>query len=339
MKKKIFMVDDSVTNLTIVENGLKGHYNVVTMLSGAELFAKLEKEIPDLILLDIIMPVMDGYQVLEMLKNSPQYVDIPVVFLTARNNEKDELKGLEMGVVDFITKPFSLSELYNRVRLHINESDIIKERTRALEDAHRSLMFVLADIVESRDPNTGGHVDRTTKYVKILIEEMQKQDVYTSQIADWNTDDVALCAALHDVGKIVVSDTIINKPGKLTAEEFDIMKTHSTAGAEIINRVTSLTGEDKFLYDARLFAEYHHENWDGSGYPYGIKGDAIPLHGRIMAIADVYDALVSERPYKIAFTHEVAVDMIMKDAGKKFDPHIAEVFSSVHDKFREIAKE
>ena len=337
MKKKIFMVDDSAINLNLVKKGLSDHYDVTTISSAAALFDNLEKEIPDLILLDIIMPVMDGYQALELIKNKTEYADIPVIFLTGRNNEEDEVKGLELGAVDFITKPFSLSELYNRVRLHISESDIIKERTRALEDAHRSLMFVLADIVESRDTETGGHVDRTTKYVKILIEAMLQQKVYASQLENWNVEDVALCAALHDVGKIGVSDTIINKPGKLTQEEFEEMKDHATAGAEIISRVTTLTGEDRFLSDARLFAEYHHENWDGSGYPYGIKGEAIPIHGRIMTFADVYDALVSERPYKVPFTHDVAVEMIMKDAGKKFDPQIAKVFFSIHDKFNKIA--
>ena len=336
-KKKVFVVDDSVVNLTLVEKVLDQHYEVILLPSGKALFDKLEEEIPDIILLDIIMPAMDGYQALEIMKNIPRYADIPIIFITGSNNEEDEIRGFEMGVVDFITKPFSPSELYNRVKLHISESEIIKEQTRALEDAHRNLMFVLADVVESRDPDTGGHTDRTTKYVQILIEAMQEQKLYTSKMIGWDIEDISLCAALHDVGKISIPDAIINKPAKLTEEEFEIMKEHTTAGVKIINSAISLTGERKFLKDALIFAEYHHENWDGSGYPHGLKGDEIPLLGRIMAFADVYDALVSVRPYKHPFTHIAAVETIMQDKGTKFDPRIAEVFLSVHESFSKIA--
>jgi len=337
LKKKVFMVDDSTVNLTLVKNGLKDYYDVTTLPSGTELFAKLKEEIPHIILLDIVMPIVDGYQVLGVLKSMEEYANIPVIFLSSRNSEADEIRGFEMGVVDFIPKPFSLSELYNRVRLHINENEIIEEQTRALEAAHRSLMFVLTDIVENINPGTGEHVTRTAKYVQMLIEAMLQQNVYTSQIKSWNLEDVALCAALHDIGQISISDIATNKHGRLTNEEFEITKGHTTAGAAIINRVMSLTGEDKFLHNAKLFAEYHHESWDGSGYPHGLKGDAIPLHGRIMAIVDSYDSLVSEQPHTISITHEDAVDIIMEDAGTKFDPQIVAAFYSIHNKFKEEA--
>jgi putative two-component system response regulator len=282
------------------------------------------------------MPEMDGFQVLEKLKSEKEYKEIPVIFLTGIHDPEVEARGFMSGVVDFITKPFSTPVLLNRVKLHIDVNLLIKEHTEKLARNHQNMIFILADMVENRDSGTGGHIERTTEYVKVLVLEMQKRGVYADEIKDWDLEMMGICAILHDIGKIGVTDMILNKPGKLTDEEFAQMKNHASNGAQIINRVIKRTGDDEFLHNARLFAEFHHESWDGSGYPHGHKGLDIPIQGRIMAIADVYDALISERPYKPAFTHEKAVDIIMKDSGKRFDPDIANIFSDIHENFRSV---
>jgi len=336
MRKTIFVVDDNDTNLSKAEEGLEDTYDVMTIPSGARLFTILKKLKPNLILLDIEMPEMDGFQVLEQLKNDKEYKEIPVIFLTGIHDPEVEARGFTSGVVDFITKPFSTPVLLNRVKLHIDVNLLIKEHTEKLARNHQNMIFILADMVENRDSGTGGHIERTSEYVKVLVLEMQKRGVYSDQIKDWDLEMMGICAILHDIGKIGVTDMILNKPGKLTDEEFAQMKNHASNGAQIINRVITRTGDDEFLHNARLFAEFHHESWDGSGYPHGLKGLAIPIQGRIMAIADVYDALISERPYKPAFTHEKAVDIIMKDSGKRFDPDIAGVFHAIHENFRSV---
>ncbi|MCL2048550.1 MAG: response regulator [Defluviitaleaceae bacterium] len=336
MRKTIFVVDDNDTNLSKAEEVLEDTYDVMTISSGSRLFSILGRIKPHLILLDIEMPEMNGFQVLERLKKQPEYEKIPVIFLTGINDPETEAKGFDSGVVDFITKPFSAPVLLNRVKLHIDVTLLIKEHTEKLERSHQNLIFILADMVENRDSGTGGHIERTSEYVKILIREMQTQGVYMSQIATWDIEMMGICAILHDIGKIRVTDLILNKPGKLTNEEFEQMKNHASNGATLINRVIDRTGRDEFLHNALLFAEYHHESWDGSGYPHGLKTTDIPLQGRIMAIADVYDALISERPYKPAFSHQQAVDIIHRDSGKRFDPEIIKIFLDVNGEFRHI---
>jgi putative two-component system response regulator len=336
MRKTVFVVDDNDTNLSKAEEGLEDIYDVMTIPSGERLFTILKKIKPNLILLDIEMPEMDGFQVLKLLKESKEYKDIPVIFLTGVRSHEVEARGIENGAVDFVTKPFSTQVLLNRVKLHIDVNLLIKEHTEKLARNHQNMIFILADMVENRDSGTGGHIERTSEYVKVLVAEMQKQKVYIDEIKDWDLEMMGICAILHDIGKIGVTDLILNKPGKLTDEEFAQMKNHASNGARIINRVIARTGDDEFLHNARLFAEFHHESWDGSGYPHGLKALDIPLQGRIMAVADVYDALISARPYKPAFTHEKATDIIMKDAGKKFDPEIANIFNSINEKFRSV---
>jgi len=298
---------------------------------------------PHIILLDILMPEMSGYEVMELLQSNEEYKNIPVIFLTSMTDSETEARGFELGAVDFITKPFSAPVLLNRLKLHMDVSQLIQSRTMELEEshaklesAHKNLIHILADMVEKRDEGTGGHIDRTTAYIKILIEEMISSGVYADELKDWDVDTVSTCAILHDVGKIGVSDLILNKPDKLTDDEFLKMQNHAVNGARIINDVIQRNGEDVFLKNALLFAEYHHESWDGSGYPHGLREMDIPIQGRLMAVADVYDALVSSRPYKPAFSHERAVEIIMNDAGKKFDPKITTVFFSICDKFNEI---
>ncbi|WP_461257976.1 HD-GYP domain-containing protein [Treponema sp. R80B11-R83G3] len=333
--KTIFVVDDSDTNLSMAEEALDRLYRVMTMPSAAKMFSLLEKITPDLILLDIEMPEIDGFEALNRLKSESLWVNIPVVFLTGRTDAAVEVHGFEMGAVDFITKPFSAPVLINRIKTHLEIDELIRERTSQLNRLQNSIVSVLANIVESRDKGTGGHIERTSAYIKILINEMKKRGVYAEIISSWDIEKMISSARMHDLGKISITDLIVNKPGKLTDDEYEIMKTHAEEGERIIDKIIAQTGEGEFLHNARLFAGSHHERWDGKGYPNGLKGEGIPLQGRIMAIVDVYDALVSERPYKNAFTDEEAVRIIMENAGTHYDPKIAEVFFEVKDLFKE----
>ena len=329
--KTIFVVDDSDTNLSMAEAVLEDQYRVMTMPSAQKMFTLLEKVIPDLILLDIEMPVMDGFEALQKLKSESSWIGIPVMFLTGRNDAEIEARGFEMGAIDFITKPFSAPVLLNRIKTNLDIDKIIRERTSQLNRLQNSILAVLADMVENRDKGTGGHIERTSVYIKILINEIRARGVYLDEMEGWDVEKMISSARMHDLGKISITDVIVNKPGKLTDDEYAIMKNHAVEGERIIDEIISRTGEGDFLRNAKLFAGTHHERWDGKGYPRGLKGTEIPLQGRIMAIVDVYDALVSERPYKKAFEDDEAVKIIMENSGTQFDPKIADIFYEVKD--------
>ena len=344
MPKTIFVVDDNATNLSAAREVLKEVYQVITIPSAIKMLTLIDKVKPDMILLDIEMPEMDGFEALHLLKSNSFYSDIPVIFLTGMTDEDMEVRGFQMGVVDFITKPFSAPILLNRIKAHLDieelihvRTDSLKKQTEQIRNLKNSIVFVLADMVEKRDKTTSGHIERTTSYLGLLIMNMAALGVYAKEISEMKFEVPVSSARLHDVGKIVVPDHILNKPDKLTNEEFELMKTHTTEGENIITQIVNQTeSNETFLNNARLFAGYHHERWDGKGYPRGIKGTDIPLQGRIMAIADVYDALVSRRPYKEPFTHEKAVELIMEGSGTQFDPRIAEVFYSIKDSFKTV---
>ena len=336
MKKTIFVVDDSNTNLALSEKALQDQYRVITLPSAAKMFKFLEKTTPDLILLDIEMPEMDGFEALSRLNEIK--MDIPVVFLTSLHDAEVEVKGFQLGVIDFITKPFSAPVLVNRIRTHLHIDEIIRERTAQLENLQNAIIFGFADMLESRDEETGGHVERTSAYIQILLDTLSEQGIYDNTIKDLNREWFISSARLHDVGKIAISDTILNKPGKLTVEEFEIMKTHTIEGEKAIDKIASRTYDVEFLTNARLFAGNHHERWDGTGYPRGLSGMDIPFQGRLMAIVDVYDALMSERPYKKPFSEEETVRIIMEGSGNHFDPVVVDVFYEVKDKFSAVHK-
>ena len=323
--------------MTKAKLALEDCYRVLTMPSATKMFKLLEKVVPSLILLDIEMPEMDGFAALEKLMQNKQTAKIPVIFLTAHTDAAIETRGFEMGVIDFIAKPFSEPVLLNRIACHLRIADLIIERTKHIERLQNGIVSVLADMVESRDKVTGGHIERTTSYVKMLLTEIMSRGLYANEMRSWDLNVVISSARLHDVGKITISDLILNKPGELTAEEFAIIKTHAIEGEKIIDKIIKQTEEDVFLSHAKLFAGYHHERWDGLGYPHGLKGEDIPLQGRIMAVADVYDALTSERPYKKAFTHEDSAKIIIENAGKQFDPKIVEVFYGIMDEFKAVS--
>jgi len=341
--KTIFVVDDTNINLFDAEEALAEDYNVLTLSSASVMFDVLGNVRPDLILLDILMPDIDGFEALKILKSDNRYADIPVVFLTSKSDVATEARGFKMGAIDFISKPFSKPVLLNRIQSHLDiESKIqertlmLQQRTEKLQKLQYSMVSVLANMVEGRDKLTGRHIERTTGYIRILLDAMRKRSIYADEMKNWNLDVVVSSARLHDIGKIVVTDLILNKPESLTKIEYDIMKTHTEEGEKLIDIIINESGDEDFLQNAKLFAGSHHERFDGTGYPRGLKGEEIPLQGRIMAIADVYDALVSDRPYKKGFSHEKAVEIIIEGRGTQFDQKIVDVFVEISGMFTEV---
>lgn len=337
--KTVFVVDDNAVNLATAKQALsKGGYRVLTIPSAEKMFSLFSKMTPDIILLDIEMPEMDGFTALAKLMANEYTARIPVMFLTASTDSEMEAKGLALGAVDFISKPFSEPVLLNRIKNHLHIGEVVKKRTERIEQLQNGIVFTFADIVENRDKVTGGHIARTSQYIKVLMNAMISKGVYLEELIDWDLDMAIASSRLHDVGKIAISDLILNKQGKLTAEEFNEIKRHTTEGEKVIDQMIAQTGDALFLRHAKIFAGAHHEKWDGKGYPRGLREEEIPLQGRIMAIADVYDALVSERPYKPAFTCEEAEAIIKKDSGTAFDPLIVDVFNEIKEEFAAIAE-
>jgi len=331
--KTIFIVDDSDTNLMTAKTALDGTYRTFALPSAQAMFKLAERITPDLILLDVDMPDMDGFETMSILKTDVRFKSIPVIFLTAKHDTETEIRGFEMGALDFINKPFSPPVLIKRIETHIETDKLIKRSLQAVRNISNATISVIADMVESRDKVTGTHIERTQKYLEILVGELIRSDIYSSEISNWDLTLLIPSAQLHDVGKIIISDLILNKTGKLTEDEFALIKLHSPEGERILDEIIGRTEDDGFLQHAKRFAGAHHEKWNGAGYPRGLSGEDIPLEGRIMALADVYDALVSERPYKKPFPHEQAVEIILNDSGKHFDPKVVEAFLHIEKDF------
>jgi putative two-component system response regulator len=331
--KTIFVVDDNDVNLIKAKQALSGSYRVLTLPSAKKMFELFEKVMPDLILLDIAMPEMDGFAALEKLMENERTAKIPVIFLTASVDEDAEAHGLELGAVDYVTKPFSTPVLLNRIAMHLHIDGLIKKRTEEVSNLKNVIVTSLADIVERRDHLTGGHIERTSHYIKLLTEGMLAEGVYMNEMKGWDIDLLVSSAQMHDVGKVEIPDGILNKPDKLTPEEFAEMRTHTSKGEDFIDKIAAKASEVVFLRHAKLFAGYHHERWDGKGYPRGLKGEEIPLEGRIMAIADVYDALVSKRSYKESLPPDRAAGIIIESSGTAFDPQLIAVFQKMKNAF------
>ncbi|MBQ4890395.1 two-component system response regulator [Shewanella sp. MMG014] len=352
-KATILAIDDTATNIEVVKGVLSDDYLIQAALSGKVALKIIDKRKPDLILLDVMMPEMDGYQVCQHLKSQDETKDIPIIFLTAKVQEEDETKGLALGAVDYITKPISPAILKERVKNHLllkasrdlveRQNEILEERvierTKQLAEIQDVAMVAMGALAESRDPETGNHIRRTQHYVKALAIAMAKtpdfKDILTPEIITA----MYKSAPLHDIGKVGIQDSILLKPGKLTDEEFDIMKKHTTFGRDALNAAEkSMDIADNFLIFAKEIAYYHHEKWDGSGYPEGLAGENIPLSARLMAIADVYDALICKRVYKAAFSHEKAVSIIREGKGSHFDPLMVDCFMEITQEFDDIAQ-
>jgi putative two-component system response regulator len=354
-KALIIMVDDNPANLRIVKNILAEKYTVATAPSAEKLFSLLETNKPAMILLDVNMPEMNGYETIKLLKSEPETKDIPVIFLTARAESDAELTGLTLGAIDYITRPIQPALLLKRIEVHLlvveqqkmleqqaanlkffndHLKNMVNEKTENITELQNALLKTMADLVEYRDDISGRHIERTQMGIRVLLTEVKKSEIYREETKDWDIDMLVKCCQLHDVGKIFVSDNILRKPGRLNNEEFEDMKIHTNIGKQIVEKVEILAKESDFLKYAKIFAASHHEWWDGTGYPHGLKGTDIPLLGRIMAIADVYDALVSIRPYKKAYTHEEAVKIIIEGSGTQFDPALIEIFTRIADQLR-----
>lgn len=346
-RQKIILVDDNVANLAQGRSILKPIYEVYPAPSAGKLFEILEKILPDLVLMDIDMPEMDGFEALEKMKADSRVAGIPVIFLTSKSDEHSELKGFTLGAVDYVSKPFSgplllkrierelafsrqkkeLTESNATIQFHVtNLEELVRQKVETIISLQNAVLTTVSDLVEFRDKDTGGHIMRTQQHLKKLLDVMVREGVYSETISGWDIDAFLASAQLHDVGKIAVPDCILCKPGPLTPEEFTIMESHVPVGVAAIEKIISHTTEQAFLRHALATVGTHHEKWNGTGYPSGLAGKDIPLEGRLMAIADVYDALISTRPYKKAFTHEEARGIIAENAGSHFDPVLVDIF-------------
>jgi putative two-component system response regulator len=349
----ILVVDDTPDNLTLMAELLQDRYAIKVANNGERaLRVAAGTPPPDLILLDIMMPDMDGLEVARRLRADPATRDIPFIFLTARSQIEDERQGFELGAVDYITKPVSPPILLARVHTHLTlkaAKDFLKDQNAYLENEVQRrtqevsmiqdvTIMAMASLAETRDNETGNHIRRTQNYVRILARQLQSHPRFAAFLSDANIELLYKSAPLHDIGKVGIPDRILLKPGKLTPEEFEIMKTHTTLGRDaILHAEVRLNSPNTFLRFARDIAYAHQEKWDGSGYPLGLRGDEIPVSARLMAVADVYDALISRRVYKPPFPHEQAVQIISEGRGKHFDPDMVDAFLQVAEDFRSIA--
>lgn len=354
-RKTVLVVDDVPENIAIAISVLKSTYKVQTAIDGESALDLVigARRKPDLILLDIQMPGIDGYEVCRRIKSDPQCSGIPVIFLTSLADHLDEARGFMVGAVDYIHKPFSPAIVQVRVATHLSLKDArdqledqnhlleerVRERTREIALVQGVTIGAMASLAEARDNETGNHINRTQRYIESLAHSLCKQPRFAAELTPDVIESLFRSAPLHDIGKVGVPDRILLKPGSLDAGEFEIMKTHATIGAVAIARAERQLGStnNSFLRYAREIALYHHERWDGHGYPEGLAGDAIPVSARLMALADVYDALISKRVYKPAFSHEKAVTIIQEGRGRHFDPDIVDKFVAIQDEFQRIA--
>lgn len=352
-KPTVLVVDDTPDNLSLMSGLLKDTCRLKVANNGRKALQIARSDPPpDLILLDIMMPEMSGHEVCAELKADPATSDIPIIFLTALIDMEEEEKGLRMGAVDYITKPISPPVVLARVTTHLKikaASDFLKDKSKFLEEevARRTrdlaaiqdvTILAMASLAETRDNETGNHIRRTQWYVKVLAEELKDHPRFRDYLDDATVDLLYKSAPLHDIGKVGIPDRILLKPGKLTPEEFEIMKTHTTLGRTAIETAEQRLGmEVPFLQIAKEIAYSHQEKWDGSGYPEGLSGDDIPISGRLMAVADVYDALVRRRVYKGPVEHSVAKEMMLEGRGQHFDPDVIDAFVAAEQKILEIA--
>ena len=351
-KATILVVDDVPDNLTLMSDLLKRTYRIKVANNGRKALAIAAADRPDLILLDVMMPGMDGHAVCRELKRDAGTKDIPVIFLTARTEPEDEEKGFEMGAVDYIAKPISPPIVMARVATHLklkSSADFLRDktdflelqvavRTREIAAIQDVTIMALASLAETRDSDTGNHIRRTQHYVKTLAEKLKDHPRFAAALAGDTIAMLYKSAPLHDIGKVGIPDRILLKPGRLDAEEFTIMRTHAALGRKAIEHAESSLGISvNFLTCAKQIAHFHHENWDGGGYPEGIAGDDIPVAARLMALADVYDALISRRVYKSGIPHADAARIIIEGKGTRFDPDIVDAFTQLEDEFQAIA--
>ncbi len=347
---RIMVIDDSLVSLAAAKKVLEDEsYIVQAVNNGMQAMIELKNmtELPDLILLDVEMPEINGFETLKKIKDENRLKNIPVIFLTGSDNHEAELEGLLIGAVDYIMKPFLPPLLKQRVSLHLqlqmqkNElarynkglEEEVKRKTESITNLQNAMLYSMADLIDVKDGYTGGHVKRVSQYVRILLNELKKRNMLDKPE---DIDLIVKSSLLHDMGKISIEDSILLKNGILSNEEFEIMKSHTTIGAKSLEKSMILVNDDFSLKYAHDIAKYHHEKWNGKGYPCGLKGEKIPFIARVTSIADVYDALRSKRTYKPAMPHEIAVEVIKSDSGQSFDPKLVEIFLAVEMEFEMV---
>ena len=349
----VLIVDDTPENLTLMHGLLKDRYRTKVAPNGERALQILANHpMPDLVLLDVVMPGIGGVEVCRRIKSDPRTEHLPVIFLTSKAEVADEQQGFDAGAVDYIAKPFSAPIVLARVESHLKlkaVADFLKDknsflqgevarRTREVQVIQDVTIVAMASLAETRDNETGNHIRRTQHYVRVLAQQLKTHPRFRDVLDDQAIELIYKSAPLHDIGKVGIPDRILLKPGRLTAEEFEIMKTHTILGRNAIAAAEKVSdAPSSFLRFAREIAHYHQEKWDGSGYPEGLSGDRIPVSARLMAIADVYDALISRRVYKPALTSEEAVLILRHGRGKHFDPDMLDAFLEIADEFAEIA--
>ena len=354
VRQTILIVDDTSENLVLMNGLLKDSYQTKIAINGERALQIMASgALPDLILLDVMMPGIDGYETCRRIKRNPRTAKIPVIFLTTKTEIEDEQAGFDAGAVDYIVKPISPPTVLARVKTHLKlkaaadfledknaflESEIAR-RTHEVQVIQNVTIVAMASLAETRDNETGNHIRRTQNYVRLLARKLQSHPRFSAELDNETIEMLYKSAPLHDIGKVGIPDRILLKPGKLTAEEFEIMKTHTTLGRDTILVAEKLIdAPSSFLRLAREIAHYHQEKWDGSGYPEGLQMDQIPISARLMAVADVYDALISRRVYKPPFPHHEAVEIIRKGRGRHFDPDVVDAFMEISEDFVAVAQ-
>lgn len=349
-KCHLMAIDDSQVVLRVIRKVLEDGYSVSTASSCEEAIPMMLEQTPDLILLDVVMPNYSGFDTIKLIKQNKSLADIPVIFLTGKNDIEFELEAFKLGAVDYINKPFANPLLLKRVELHLsyakqkkalhnynhNLEQMVSEKTEIIKELQYAIVFTLADLVEMRDGSTGGHVLRTQSYFKLMLDYLREHNILQNELRGIEPNLLLEASQLHDIGKVAIPDAILLKPARLTEAEFEIMKTHTIIGHQAIVKAMKLTRDKEFLNFASIVALTHHEKWDGTGYPSGLKGLEIPIAGRIMAIVDVYDAIVSERHYKKAMPHNQALAILVEGRGSHFDPVIIDAFIEINKKFDDV---
>jgi putative two-component system response regulator len=351
----ILVVDDTPANLALLSGLLSPSYRVQLAPSGGKALELARRQVPDLIVLDIMMPGLDGYEVCRRLKDDPCTQHVPVLFLSALNQVEDETRGFECGAADFIHKPFNAATVLARVATQLQAKswrDALSRRNDWLQEELQSrlsevdrlreaTLHVMISFAEFRDEQTGHHVRRTQEYVRTLARWLDTQPDSGVRLSEEDIEHIARSAPLHDIGKVAIPDSILLKPGRLTAEEMAVMRTHSMKGFEMLRRAAERLGPhgSVYLHYGMEIARHHHERWDGAGYPDRLAGRDIPLSARLMAVADVYDALISRRPYKEAMSHDAARAYIEAHSGTHFDPQLVAGMVAMHGELQRIARE
>lgn len=332
--KRIVVVEPNSATANEIRLALEKEYTVILFDNEVSALEYLKEKDAELILQAMELYIRDGLQLLKEIKKIPRMEKIPTLVLLEANQAEMQQKVLQMGAEDFIMKPFVQEVIMKRVKTQLDLYEY-RTNTAVVEKFQDAISVSLAELVECRDITTGGHIKNTTQYFKIFLEEIIKQEKYQHCIPEKDMRVLLRAVPLHDIGKIGINDEILRKASSLDYNEFEYMKTHTILGKETFDKIIKETGGTRLLYIARDMAYCHHERWDGTGYPNGLKGDEIPLYARILTIVDVYDALTSRRTYKEPFSHQTALDIIMEGQGSLFDPHLVDIFYKVNKRIEE----